>query len=198
MVKCPETVTISELDHVETIESGQKNLSTANETSQIETNLPLVLTNKISNGERINVQDSRDVSCLSCASEMGELMTNTTIKHRAAPEGKTQNNETPKSDNKDAKLQTNTEDKIYSLSTGDKKRKTSADTTKHRQKFLKPDDNNKSEEFFLEFVVILGAKHDDVMLGSLSEMFLQMEWMNGLDRNCMYQLFQYFQNRFSS
>jgi hypothetical protein len=189
------------LDHAETTESRQNNIPAANETSQIEnfhSKLPLVLTNESSDSEIIKDQDLRDVSGLKYASDVSEPLVSTAIKHVVTPEGKTQNNEILKSDNKDTKFQTSTEDNISSLDRDGKKRKepASPDVSKHGYKLLKPDDNHGNERFFIEFVLTLEAKHDDIM--PLSQMFLQMEWINGTDRNCMYQLFQYFQNRFSS
>ena len=187
------------LDVAATTESRQNNIPAANETSRIEnfhSKLPLVLTNESSDSEIIKDQDLRDVSGLKYASDVSEPLVSTAIKHVVTPEGKTQNNEILKAENKDT--QASTEDNISSPHRDGKKRKepASPDVSKHRYKLLKPDDNHENEPFFIEFVLTLEAKHDDIM--PLSQMFLQMEWINGTDRNCMYQLFQYFQNRLSS
>ena len=51
------------------------------------------------------------------------------------------------------------------------------------------------EEYFLEFSVDVGVKLSKVIPGVLSNIFLRMNFISGQDRNSLYQLFQYFQNR---
>ena len=165
----------TELDQVESTEADQK-ITAVDETPQIE--------NLHSN--------SRIVTDLNCASDTVKAQTITNIKHSVTPKDRTQNNETNKSE---------TEHKIISLYKNDRKRKEaiSQDSGTRKQKLLKEDDHCKSEhkeQFFLEFVLTLEARCDDISM--LSRIFLQMEWVNGSNRNCMYQLFQYFQNLFSS
>jgi hypothetical protein len=116
--------------------------------------------------------------------------TGTAINNVVTTTGRTQNNETRTSD-------ASTENKMISPHTDDRKRKEaiSFDSASPKHKILKRDDNSENEQFFLAFVVTLEAKYDDVTM--LPQMLLRMEWINGSDRNCMYQLFQYFQNLFS-
>mgnify|MGYP002803873290 CR=1 FL=1 len=176
-----QTVLTSELDQAESTEADQ-NINAVNDTPQIE-NLH---------------SKSRIVTDLNCVSDTVEAQTTTNIKHSATPKYRTQNNETQKFD---TKLQADTEHKTVSLYYNDRKRKEaiSPDSGTPKQKLLKEDDHFKSElkeQFFLAFVLLLEARYDDISM--LSQIFLQMEWINGSNRNCMYQLFQYFQNLFSS
>ena len=53
-----------------------------------------------------------------------------------------------------------------------------------------------SNEYFVEFVLEVGVRLGEIMPGVLPNVFLRMDWLSGKDRNSMYQLFQYFQNRF--
>ena len=176
--------TESEMDHAETTKSGQKNISTVNMVSSNEnlgSKTALVLTNK-SMGDKVTaVRNSADVICPKRVPELGEMKANATTKHP---------------DNKNTTLEANT-DKISTLHT---KRKEPAhpETSTHRHKCLKSDEIPKNEQLFLTFHATIGVEHVDIMPDSFPQTFLQMVWIDGSEKNCMYQLFQYFQNRLNS
>ena len=177
-----------EIDPEGLIKSNRNAVSIVNETIQRE-NLPAELasvsTSRIYNG----VQDSGDV-----IAQKYPVALMTAMKHPATPEEETQNDEIPLIENNDVKSD-NIGDKI---SETDRKRKHSSSPNTTKSKFLKSDDNDENKQVLLEFVLTLGAKRDDLVeYDDIPEMFLQMDWINGQDRNCMYQLFQYFKNRFN-
>ena len=185
--------TESEVDHAETTKPGQKNISTVNTVNSNET---LVLTNKSMGDKAIAVGASADVICPKRALELGEMIANATTKHPVSPDDKTQNGQTTKSDNKNTTFQANT-DKISTLHTKRKERAYPESST-HSHKFLKSDEIRKNEQFFLEFHATIGVEHVDIMPDGLPQTFLQMVWIDGSEKNSMYQLFQYFQNRLNS
>lgn len=185
--------TKSEMDHAETSKPGQKNISTVNTVSSNEnlcSKSALVLTNKSRSDKVIAAGDCTDVICEKRAPELRELMANATTKHSVTSEGETQNGQMPKPDNKDTTLQAGTDNN----STLHTKRKEQAypETSTHKNKFLKFDDIPKNEQLFLEFHATIEVEH------GLPQTFLQMVWIDGSEKNCMYQLFQYFQNRLNS
>ena len=191
--------TESEMDHAETTKPGQKNISAVNTVSSNEnlcSKTALALTNKSMDDKVVAVRDSADVICLKRALELGEMIAIATTKHPVSPDDETQNCQTPKSEKKNTTLQTST-DKISTLHT---KRKETAhpETSTRKHKFLKSDEIPKNKQLFLEFHATIGVEHVDFMPDGFPQTYLQMVWISGSDKNCMYQLFQYFQNRLSS
>ena len=51
-----------------------------------------------------------------------------------------------------------------------------------------------NDGYFIEFHLEVGVKLAEVIPGIFPNVFLRMQWVDGKDRNSMYQLFQYFQN----
>ncbi|XP_028415215.1 RNA N6-adenosine-methyltransferase mettl16-like [Dendronephthya gigantea] len=128
----------------------------------------------------------------------GKLKTSKQLSTKGTSEDEQSKNPPRTSEISLEELVTSDQDTVSKVSTGNKRRHSSSpDITK--RKFLKSDDTEESKQVLIEFALSLGTKCNDLVEDNvLPEMFLQMEWIDGQDRNCMYQLFQYFKNRFSS
>ena len=61
-------------------------------------------------------------------------------------------------------------------------------------KFLELSCSSLNDGYFIEFHLEVGVKLAEVIPGIFPNVFLRMQWVDGKDRNSMYQLFQYFQN----
>ena len=195
LVKSHQNTKGSELDRAETLSLDQKEIfSQHQETSSDNLNSSVVLPNESLGSKLIPVGE--DLKNVSCPSDMRELLARPTIRNPVIPVDEiSENNEAIEPDKKKIKLPTDTKETKFD--TDDKKRKEPVclDDHDHKHKMLKTDNDN---VFFLEFLITLTSKHVDVISHGFSEIFLQMEWIEGRDRNNMYQLFQYFQNRFKN
>lgn len=134
-------------------------------------------------------------------STTSETWTRTGLKHAVPLERKSPDMKELKSERKAVfKSQENADDATCSFQALDKKRKSpiSTDFGEGRKKFVKSNDKNMSEQFFLEFVLTLTMKNVEREWNISAPVVLQIEWVSGQDKNSMYQLFQYFKNRFGS
>ena len=180
----------SEMDRGETIKPGQKSKPTVSTTKlneNLSTNSSLVLTNKSTSDKLVAVGGMGVVVGPKLAPELNELAANASMKHPVIVEGKSQNGQTPKSAKKNTTLEANTK----------RKEPPHPESATHSKR-LKSRDIPKNEHLFFEFHATIGAGHVDIKTDGFPKTFLQMEWIDGHEKNSMYQLFQYFKNRLSS
>ena len=180
----------SEMDHGETMKPDQKSKPTVSTIKLIEnlsSNSSLVLTNKSMSDKLYAVGDTGVVVGPKLAPELDELAANASTKHPVIVESKSQNGQTPKSASKNTTLEANT-----------KRKEPPHPESGTHSKRLKSSDIPKNEQLFFEFHATIGAEHVDIKRDGFPKTFLQMEWIDGHEKNSMYQLFQYFQNRLSS
>lgn len=190
LVEIALNVAESEMDHGETMIPEQKSkptISTIKLNENLSSNSSLVLTNKSMSDKVVVVGDMGAVVGPKLAPELDELAANRSTKHPVIVDGKSQNGQTPQSANKNTTLEANT-----------KRKEPPHPESGTHSKRLKSDNIPKNEHLFLEFHASVGAEHVDIKTDGFPKTFLQMEWIDGHEKNSMYQLFQYFQNRLRS